>query len=291
MKEKMNCYQKSTKKFNELFGNEDIIIKEGEKLPNKIKTSLEKGKLINNDWEDNNKLSFYINNCIKVEDNIKNINIINDNIKKGKLNNEINITFNIVDDYLNNYIKNLKTFIFINDISISKIDSQILKNKDDLIKFNNLFSTKIKIRNIILLYRSSRDGLELNNLRNKINNKSNLIFLFLVGNTRIFGSFINANVEVKHDKYIKDDNAFSFSLNNNKIYKILMPEYAIRFYNDYPILIGNNANSNGFYQYSNTIFDGGLLNNPKIYDFQRNNELTEGNSKFNELEIFEINLN
>ena len=39
----------------------------------------------------------------------------------------------------------------------------------------------------------------------------------------------------------------------------------------------------------NSIIDGGLLNNPKIYDFQRNKELTEGNSKFNELEIFEIN--
>ena len=36
------------------------------------------------------------------------------------------------------------------------------------------------------------------------------------------------------------------------------------------------------------INDEGLLNNPKIYDFQKKNELTEGNNKFNELEIFEI---
>ena len=48
-------------KFNNLFGSEDIITKEGEKLPSKIKTSLEKGKLINNDWDDNNKLCFSIN--------------------------------------------------------------------------------------------------------------------------------------------------------------------------------------------------------------------------------------
>ena len=41
-------------KFNELFGNEDII-REGEKLPNKIKLSLEKGKINENDWNDNNK--------------------------------------------------------------------------------------------------------------------------------------------------------------------------------------------------------------------------------------------
>ena len=42
------------------FFNEDII-KESEKLPNKIKISLEKGKKI--DWDDN-KLKFNIYNCI-----------------------------------------------------------------------------------------------------------------------------------------------------------------------------------------------------------------------------------
>ena len=36
------------KKFNDIFGNEDII-KESEKLPNKIKISLEKGKKIDNE--------------------------------------------------------------------------------------------------------------------------------------------------------------------------------------------------------------------------------------------------
>ena len=129
----------------------------------------------------------------------------------------------------------------------------------------------------------------MNNLRNKINNKSNLKFLFLTGNTRIFGTFIKTKVEVEHDKYIKDDNSFSFSLNNNKIYKILVPEFAIRFYNNYPIKIENNDKSNGFYFYKNSIYDKELLNNPKVYEFQRNNELTEGNSKLNELEIFQIN--
>ena len=43
------------KKYNEEFCDEEII-KESEKLPNKIKSSLEKGKLINNEWNDDNKL-------------------------------------------------------------------------------------------------------------------------------------------------------------------------------------------------------------------------------------------
>ena len=140
-----------------------------------------------------------------------------------------------------------------------------------------------------LLYRSSRDGLGLNDLKNKIDNKSNLIFLFLTGNTRIFGAFIKSKIEVKHDTYTKDKDAFVFSLNNNKIYKILIPKQAIRFYEGNSVKIGNTGNSNGFYISNGTIYDSGFLNNPKIYDFQKNYELTEGADKFIELEVFEIN--
>ena len=81
-----------------------------------------------------------------------------------------------------------------------------------------------------------------------------------------------------------------FSLNNDKIYKILIPEYVIQSYKD-NILIGNNSNNTGFFFYKETIYDKDLLNNPKIYDFEQNNELTEGEDKFNELEIFEVYFN
>ena len=55
-------------------------------------------------------------------------------------------------------------------------------------------------------------------------------------------------------------------------------------------MIGNSKSSNGFFfgQEEGIINDEGLLNNPKIYDFQKKNELTERDNKFNELEIFEI---
>ena len=127
----------------------------------------------------------------------------------------------------------------------------------------------------------------------KINNKSNLIFLYYTGNKRIFGAFIKTKLEnIKSDKYFKDENAFVFSINNNKIYQVLIPEKAISFYNNsWIILIGNTGNSNGYYFNSKTIYDNELLNNPKIYDFQKNNELTENLNSFTELEIFEINFN
>ena len=272
-------------KFNELFGNEDII-REGEKLPNKIKLSLEKGKINENDWNDNNKLNSIINICINIEDNIKNINIINENIKNYKINNDIKINFDLENEYFDNFIYTIKSFGIL--YASNDLDSLILKNKDDLNKFSNLLSKKIKIKKMKLLYRASKDGLNLNNLRDKINNKSNLIFLFLIGNTRIFGSFISSKIEVQHQTYTKDENAFVFSLNNNKIYEILIPQYAIYFYNGYTVLIGNNWNGNGFWINSGKFYEK-LLTEPKIYDFQKNYELTEGKNEFNELEIFEIN--
>ena len=64
---------------------------------------------------------------------------------------------------------------------------------------------------------------------------------------------------------------------------------AIRFVKgDYPILTGNNDKANGFFFSGQNIFDERLLNKPKVYDFEKNFELTEGKNKFNELEIFEI---
>ena len=69
--------------FNNLFFKEEIVNK-SEKLPNEIKLSLEKGKLINNEWNNNDsdKLNLLINNCINIENNIKSIKSINESIEK-----------------------------------------------------------------------------------------------------------------------------------------------------------------------------------------------------------------
>jgi hypothetical protein len=48
------------KKFSELFFNEDLI-KESEKIPRAIKICLEKGKIKEDDWNDENKTIFIIN--------------------------------------------------------------------------------------------------------------------------------------------------------------------------------------------------------------------------------------
>ena len=256
------------KKYNEMFGNEDLI-KESEKLPNKIKISLEKGKIIDNEFNNNDKLSSTINDCINIENIIKNINIIMNNIKNYSINSKKKFDFFSEKDSFDNFLQKIKVF------------GQLISN---FININN---------NMKLLYRLTKDGLNYEIVINKINNKSNLIFLFYTGNQRIFGAFIKNKLEdIKPGVNYKDENSFAFSLNNNKIYKILIPEKAIRFIKSSNIIkIGNDGNSNGFYISGQNIIDSGLLNNPKIFDFQKNYELTEGSKKLTELEIFEINEN
>ena len=97
-------------KYNDLFFNEDII-KEGEKLPNKIKESLDNGKILENEWNNKN-LKFSVFNCINIENNIKQINTVNDNLKKCKINSTkiIKIYPEENDKNMNEFLKNIKKF-------------------------------------------------------------------------------------------------------------------------------------------------------------------------------------
>ena len=70
------------------------IIKKSEKLTEKLKESLEKGKLINiNDWNDETKFISVLNDSINILKNMDDIQLINDNIKKYESNKDIKIIF------------------------------------------------------------------------------------------------------------------------------------------------------------------------------------------------------
>ena len=73
------------KLFENLFIKESLI-KEGEKLPNKIKKSLEKGKSLKDELNVDNNLRLFLNDCINIEYNINEIKRINDNINKCNYN-------------------------------------------------------------------------------------------------------------------------------------------------------------------------------------------------------------
>ena len=56
-------------KYDNKFFKEDLI-KESERLPNKIKKSIDKGKIIEKEWDENN-LSSLIKDCINIEKILK----------------------------------------------------------------------------------------------------------------------------------------------------------------------------------------------------------------------------
>ena len=125
-------------------------MKEYENLPNKIKISIEKGKLIENDWNDDNKLSLLINNCINIENCLKDFNLINDNIKDFTSINT-NIDFNPGEKSINQILGSIKYFgnkynpIFITvkeEIKKKeepKIEEIPLEDEEDDIDIGNLF--------------------------------------------------------------------------------------------------------------------------------------------------------
>ena len=267
------------KYFNDNFYYENIIKKD-----NEFKSLLDNNELMNNNLENDYKLNEFIYNCINIEKKLKDINLIKEKIEEKHKTEKFNIKFN-------NNINNL--FIYIDKFGcLSNFESLILNDEYNIKKFNKLILKDRVADNMNLLYRSSRDGLKYLNIIKAINNKSNLIFLYLTENDRIFGAYIKTKLENINingsKKYYKDENAFVFSINNNKKYKILISEYAISFDNKNYILIGN-KNNNGFYYSDNIINDKQLINGDKIYDFSENSELTEGSGKLIELEIFEIN--
>jgi len=117
--------------FNKLYCDEEII-KQGESLPNKIKISLEKGKIINKEWNNDNKLSSLINDCINIENNIKDINNINEIIKHINIYKNIKIKFipEVESDY-GDLLESIKRFgeISYNKFKFKKCPNNIKEDR------------------------------------------------------------------------------------------------------------------------------------------------------------------
>ena len=114
--------------FNDSFFNEDII-KESEKLPNKIKESLEIGKIIENQWKNKN-LNSLINDCLNIENNIKDINKINESVNKCN-STDLKIKFSPEEEEINSFLETIRKFgkIYYNKYSFKKCPININENR------------------------------------------------------------------------------------------------------------------------------------------------------------------
>ena len=95
-------------KYKNNYLKEDLI-EEIKRLPNKIKSSIDKGKIIEEQWDEKNFNSL-INDSIIIENSIQDINKFNDNIKKSGSNKYSKIEYSIDENQINNLLNTIKNF-------------------------------------------------------------------------------------------------------------------------------------------------------------------------------------
>ena len=174
------------KKFDELYCDEKIF-KDKNKLMNKIKFSLENGKKIK---FNNEKLLSFVNDCINIENNIKDINSYNENIKKLKNSTDIKIIFDYGSkEQFNSFIENLKNFG--NIYADSYFDSLILNEKNDFNKKRAIINwikqktqkNQMKFEKIFVM---SQNGSSSNDFHNYCDNKGPTLTIIKTNKNRIF---------------------------------------------------------------------------------------------------------
>jgi hypothetical protein len=197
------------KSYNKNYFSEELI-KKGEKMPDKVKESLNIGKEICKKWNDN-EINYYIYNCINIENSIKEINIINESITKSNLYIKKQIKFSSNEDEI---INKIKTFGNIN----SGFD--IIKNIED----KKMISDWIKLYTNLdfkLLYKVSRDGDRISTFIEKVAGKSPTLIIIQSKSGYTFGGFTSVEWNMKGSySYKRDENAFIFSIDKRKKYKL-----------------------------------------------------------------------
>ena len=140
------------KQFNDIYLDENVL-KKCEKLPNKVKYSLEKGKKIEDEYNEN-KLALFVNQCLNIENNIKDIKTLDEKIDKCKKENDLEIIFdykeqlNLISEIISQFGKiSIPDNIIIDSVIIDKNKTKQnaivnwIKEKinKDIIKFETIF--------------------------------------------------------------------------------------------------------------------------------------------------------
>ena len=197
------------KKFNDTF-MDDNILKQAEKIPDKIEFLLKQRKIINEDLKKTNKKELIIY-CLNIENNIEAIKQLKNTMKNCN-NLEHTFKFNYKNEDINKLIKQISKIGYIENENERIFDSKI-EFEQKLLKDwldHRLFKSE-------LLYRKSRDGSKPEDFHNKCDNKG--ITLTIIETTKgyKFGGYTELQWD-KVGKFKKDKSTFIFSFNNKKKY-------------------------------------------------------------------------
>ena len=167
--------------------------------------------------------------------------------------------------------------------ALAKESYIIRKNEEESLIGNAITNFSKKYR---LLFRASRDGDSANKFHCICDKHSNLIVLISTQKGSRFGGFTSS--KFRSSSHLKfDNNAFLFSLDHKKVFKIIPGQYAIYCYdNTGPCFSkGSLYVPNSFFtKYGKTSIAGGP------FQFGKDYELNNGNEKFliKELEVFQV---
>ena len=194
-------------------------------------------------------------------------------------------------------LKQLKDEFYLKEIIDSSFNaSRIIKLKEEKKKLISWVSEKGIIKEIKLLYSSKRDGDDYSPFYNKCSNISPTISLIKTKKGRKFGGFTFGEWNDKEGILKQTDSeAFLFSLDNMKNYKILKPNLAIASYSDHSSFLtyGNNGDGCGIYLKNNFLTKGGHENHAsKAYNTDSKYCLsTEEDFSVEEVEVYSIIFN
>ena len=201
-------------KFDSIYFN-DKFIKDTEKLQNKILISLEKGKKLNHEWNENN-LYLLMNHCINIENHIKDIDLINENINKFKNSKTININFTPDENQIIGTLEKIKQFGKLNNGFLFD-NSKIIGNNTDYITCLKQWINLGNNNEVELLYRLSDNGEEFSKFHNFCDNKGPTLVLFHTVDGNKVGIFTPLLWDSNSGEKI-DDKTFLFNLNKKTRY-------------------------------------------------------------------------
>jgi len=176
--------------------------------------------------------------------------------------------------------------------ALENIDSKILTKAEDLKFIENAYKNndQLLMKKTFkpkLLYRATKDGDSASIFHNKCDNIRDTLTLVKTTNGFIFGGYTN---EIWNgNAYKKDDKAFCFSIDLQKIYKNKKTVYTIYCHPDYMSAFG----AYFFAVYDNCLSEGGMMNdglNNRYDNQQKENEINNGEQNFGitEVEVYKI---
>ena len=160
--------------------------------------SLEEGKKLNKEWNEEDKLNFYINDCINIENNIKEIKSIYEKIEKSNSNKNIKISFIPEENNeIEIFLETIKNFGKIADNQSKRrkriFDSKIVFDEEQVKLWLN--NRKFKAE---LLFRKTENGSKSDDFHKYCDNKGITISFIETTKGYIFGGYTELEWEKRY---------------------------------------------------------------------------------------------